>query len=303
VRAVVIGGSGQIGGWLLQHLNARGHESVGTFATKCFPGLVQLDCSAPEASAWLIEQRPDVVFYPAGFTWVDGCERDPAKARLENMDQPLRIAMASRTVGARFVYYSTDYLFDGLDGPYSEDANPQPLNEYGRAKLNAETALAEMLGSKLLIVRTCWVYGPERQGKNFAYQVVRTLMQGKPLTCPSDQMANPSYGPDVALASLRAVELEAEGVLHIAGPEWLDRPAFARAIAAAFGLDVSLIVAHPTSELGLGAPRPLAGGLQSRRLTQLVPEVMRPLQTALADFVCCVGSGSPWANPLAAAAV
>src|SRR5580704_2992659 len=93
MRAVVIGGSGQIGGWLLRWLAERGHCAVGTYATVPFPGLVPVDAAdLVGAAAWLRGQQPDVVFYPAGFTWVDGCERDPARARAANLEQPLNLA-------------------------------------------------------------------------------------------------------------------------------------------------------------------------------------------------------------------
>ena len=122
MRAVVIGGSGQIGGWLLRVLAARGHPAVGTYATVAFLGLVPLDAADLVASAdWLRSQRPDVVFYPAGFTWVDGCERDPARARSANLDQPLNLARAAADLGAHFVYFSTDYVFDGAaTSPYTD---------------------------------------------------------------------------------------------------------------------------------------------------------------------------------------
>ncbi len=108
MRAVVIGGSGQIGGWLLRQLAERGHQGVGTYATVAYPGLHPLDAADPGAAAWVVAQRPDVVFYPAGFTWVDGCERDPARARSANLEEPLAIARAAADAGARFVYFSTD---------------------------------------------------------------------------------------------------------------------------------------------------------------------------------------------------
>src|SRR5262245_61933379 len=267
MRAVVIGGSGQIGGWLLRVLAERGHEAVGTYATAPFPGLEPLDAAdLVGTAAWLRARRPDVVFYPAGFTWVDGCERDPEKARAANLDQPLNLARASAEVGARFVYFSTDYVFDGRSGPYSEDDPPHPLSVYGRVKREAERALADELGDAQLTVRTCWVFGPERQGKNFAYQLARTLREGRTLTCPSDQVSTPSYGPDVAHATVRLAEEGLSGLIHIAGPETIDRPRFARALAEAFGLDATLIRALPTAELGQGAPRPLNGGLLTPRL-------------------------------------
>jgi dTDP-4-dehydrorhamnose reductase len=301
MRAVVIGGSGQIGGWLLRHLDASGHEAIGTYATVPCPDLDRLDAADPSAPAWVAARRPDVVFYPAGFTWVDGCERDPEKARAANLDQPLAIARAAADAGARFVYFSTDYLFDGARGPYSEDDPPSPPNVYGRAKRDAEQALSDDLGDRVLIARTCWVFGPERQGKNFAYQVLKSARQQKPLICPSDQRANPSYGPDVARAAVRLVEQGVSGIIHVAGPEWIDRVTFARAIAEAFGYDPGAIVGKLTAELGQGAPRPLAGGLRSERLGSLLPASMRPLAVALADYRARADAGEPpWADPRAA---
>ncbi len=285
LRALVIGGSGQIGGWLLRFLADRGHQATGTHATRPFPGLVPLDAADHDAASALIQrERPDVVFYPAGFTWVDGCERDEAKARAINLEQPLRIARTAAEAGARFVYFSTDYVFDGVAGPYAEDAPTNPLSVYGKAKLDAETALADALGDRLLTVRTCWVYGPERQGKNFAYQLIRGLSQGKTMTLPSDQISSPSYGPDIARTVLLLAEAGASGLIHVVGPEVVDRVSFAREVARAFNLDESLIAGKPTAEIGQGAPRPLNSGLLIDRLESLAPGLTRPMTAALRDF-------------------
>jgi dTDP-4-dehydrorhamnose reductase len=298
MRAIVIGGSGQIGGWLLRILRERDHSAEGTYATVPFPDLHYLDASdLSGAAAWLRRQAPEVVFYPAGFTWVDGCERDPARARSANLYQPLNLALTAVEVGARFVYFSTDYVFDGHDGPYTEADPTNPLSAYGRSKRDAELALAEALGEMQLTVRTAWVFGPERQGKNFAYQLIQALRTIQPLTCPSDQRSSPSYGPDVAQAVVRLVEEGRSGLVHVAGPEVLDRPSFARAIATAFGLDPSLIIAKPTAELGQGAPRPLKGGLLTPLLDAWLPGLMRPLEAALADFRAQLTPPHCWVDP------
>lgn len=300
MHAVVVGGSGQIGGWLLRVLTERGHSAAGTYATVPFPGLTRLDGADPAAStAWLRGERPDVVFYPAGFTWVDGCERDPTRAREANLGQPLNLARAAADTGARFVYFSTDYVFDGLDGPYAEDAPTNPLSEYGRAKRDAEVALADALGDRLLVVRTSWVFGPERQGKNFAYQLVRTLAAGKELACPSDQFSNPSYGPDVARAAVDLVEQGRSGVVHVVGPEVIGRVDFARRVAEGFALDPRLVVGRTTAELGQTTPRPLHGGLLTPMLDAWLPAAMRPLPASLADFRARLGADEGWARPLA----
>ena len=249
-----------------------------------------------------IWKPPPLVFYPAGFTWVDGCERDPAKARAANLEQPLNIAKAAAESNAKFVYFSTDYVFDGLDGPYDESAPTTPLSAYGISKRDAELALTESLGDKVLTARTSWVFGPERQGKNFAYQLLRTLSAGKPLECPSDQRSNPSYGPDVALAAVLLAEQNRSGLVHLVGPEVMDRPRFARAIASAFGLDPGLIVAKTTQELGQTTPRPLNGGLLSPKLDAWLPGVMRPLDATLDDFRAALSEpGNPWASPFPSA--
>ncbi len=298
MKAVVIGGSGQIGGWLLKALARRGHQAVGTYNTVAYPGLVPLDGGDLDGSAaWVRSQKPDLVFFPAGFTWVDGCERDPEKARGANLEQPRNLAIVAEELGAKFVYFSTDYIFDGVSGPYDETSPTNPLSVYGQAKLEAEQALAGLLGDRLLIARTSWVFGPERQGKNFAYQLVKSLAQGKTLTVPSDQVSSPSYGPDVAEATVRLLENGVSGVVHVVGPEVMARPEFASAIARAFELDPSLVESKTTEELGQGAPRPLQGGLLAPRLEAACPGVMRTLESSLADFRREVSTNPEWARP------
>jgi dTDP-4-dehydrorhamnose reductase len=299
LRAVVVGGSGQIGGWLLRTLAARGHDAAGTYNTVPFPGLIQLDGANLESSAnWLVEQKPDVVFYPAGFTWVDGCERDPARAYSANLEQPLHLARASAKIGAKFVYFSTDYVFDGKAGPYTEESLTNALSVYGKSKLDAESALLEALGDLLLTVRTSWVFGPEAQGKNFAYQLAKALSAGKMLECPSDQISSPSYGPGVARAVVDLIEAGQSGLIHVVGPEVMSRVEFAEGLARGFGLDPSLIVGKTTAELGQIVPRPLSGGLLTPRLDTLFPALMRPLAESMADFLAKIETTEGLAYPL-----
>ena len=225
-----------------------------------------------------------MVFYPAGFTWVDGCERDPGRARAANLEQPMNLACAAAEMGARFVYFSTDYVFDGRSGPTPSPTRRTRSRPTAAPSSTRSRALAELPGPPPLIVRTTWVYGPERQGKNFAYQLARTLGEGRELVCPSDQVSSPSYGPDVARAVVALVEQGRSGLVHVAGPEVVDRVQFARALAEGFGLDAGRIAGKTTAELGQGAPRPLNSGLLTLRLDEWCPGVMRPLAESLADF-------------------
>lgn len=298
MRAVIIGGSGQIGGLILREWTASGHEATGTYLGHPVAGLVPLDAAnTSEAASWLAAIQPEVVFYPAGFTWVDGCERDPARAFAANFDQPLALARASQNAGARFVLFSTDYVFDGKHGPYDESAPTAPLNVYGRAKRDAEEAILDALGESALVLRTAWVYGPERQGKNFAYQVVRKLAAGETVVCPSDMRSSPSYAPDVARAAGTLAESGASGLFHVAGPEVMTRLDFARAIAQGFGLDPDHITGTPDAQLPQGAARPLNGGLLTPRLDALIPHALRPIGPALDDFRAQLAANPGWADP------
>ncbi|MCW8138922.1 MAG: SDR family oxidoreductase [Planctomycetota bacterium] len=271
MRALVIGGSGQIGGHLLEGLRAGGHAAVGTYATSPAPNLVQLaldDDGAVDAA--LGDVRPDVVFLPAGWTCVDANEDDPARSRRENLEAPLRVARRCRDQCALFVTYSTDYVFDGAAGPYAEEDPPRPLSVYGRAKLELEEALARELPGQHLLLRSTTVFGPERQGKNFVYQLLRRAAKGERMVVPSDQWATPSYGPDVARATLALVDRGARGVWHVAGPDVMDRVALARLACRVFGVDADRCVEpRTTAELKQKAARPLRGGLRTDRLQAL----------------------------------
>jgi dTDP-4-dehydrorhamnose reductase len=262
VRALVIGASGQVGAALLRALRDRGHEAVGTWAHVEQPGLVRLDLTDGAAVERLIaETRPDWVLCPAALSHVDYCEEHPAEALAANVYGPLAAAKAAARAGAGFVYYSSDYVFDGADGPYDEQARPRPLGVYGQSKWEGEQAVQGAL-DRALIVRTSVVYGPERQEKNSAYQVIRACRSGKGFRPAVDQRVSPSYNADVAAATVECCERDLRGTWHLAGAEVLDRLAYARLICRVFDLDASCLTPTTTAALAQKAARPLNGGLR-----------------------------------------
>jgi dTDP-4-dehydrorhamnose reductase len=222
------------------------------------------------------DTRPEWVFCPAGLTFVDYCEDHPDEAARVNSDAPAALARAAAGIGAGFVFYSSDYVFDGSAGPYSEDDAPNPLSVYGRSKLQGERAVLRA-SPRSLVVRTTGVYGPELQEKNFVYQLLRRLGASEPIRVPSDQVSTPTYNRDLAAASVALAEGEARGVYHVAGPQALDRHAFAVLAAGVFGLDAALVMAARTADLGQRARRPLQGGLRvDRVMTALAPRLLAP---------------------------
>ena len=277
---LVIGGSGQMGGALVAELSARGHEVVATWRSVEQPGLIHCDLgNIAEVERVVAEARADWIFCPAGATWVDGCEKDPEWAQVANCDGPLAAARVAGDVP--FVFFSSDYVFDGADGPYHEDVSTNPLSVYGRTKLAGEQALLA-LNPKALVIRTVGVFGPEAQGKNFVYKLWERLRAGKRMRIPSDQWGTPTYSPDLARATVTLVQNGARGVFHVAGPENCPRTEFARIACESLDLDASLIDPVTTEELARAATRPLRGGLYCDGLARAQIEPPRAIRDGLA---------------------
>jgi len=137
--SLVIGGSGQLGKALLARLHAESVRAFGTFRNRPFPGGLPLDISDESAVSRLLDSvRPDVIYLTAAYTHVDGCEEHPEEALRINVLGTRHVVEGCKRRGARLVFFSTDYVFDGRAGPYREEDRPHPLGVYAKTKLQAE---------------------------------------------------------------------------------------------------------------------------------------------------------------------
>lgn len=262
MRALIIGASGFVGRALL---TAFGPTAVGTYCNHPAEGLRQLDIRDPQAvGALLADVRPELILHPAAQPHVDWCEDHVEESAAINATGTANVVVAARAAGARYVFFSTDYLFNGDDGPYTEDAAPDPLNVYGRHKLEAEHTIAEQLDD-YVIVRVCNVFGFEPAGKNFVMAVLRMGRAGEPMNLPADQWGNPTYADNLAEAVKELAESRQRGVFHVVGPRSMDRVTFAREACEVFGLDPAFLRPRVTAELGQRARRPLRGGLDAAK--------------------------------------
>ena len=281
MRALVVGMSGQVGGALRDVLTARGHEVTGTYGGHAIDGAWPLDIRDPAAVEHAVTfVKPDWIFCPAALSFVDYCEDHADEAFAINRDAPLHLARMGQRLGAAFIFYSTDYVFDGVGGPFTEADAARPLGVYGQSKLAAEQAL---LGAvpRTLVLRTSVVYGPERQEKNFAYQLIRACRAGQTFRPAVDQRASPTYNPDLAAASVEMAERGLTGLYHVAGSETLDRYAFAMLVAEVFGLERSNLVPVKTAELKQKAGRPLDGGLSVAKAQAVLTTPLRGAEAGL----------------------
>jgi dTDP-4-dehydrorhamnose reductase len=281
-KTLIIGASGLVGSRILARL---GDAARGTYCSHPRPGLELVDITVADTVEDEIEAfRPAVVVLAAAYTHVDGCETDPARSYDINVAGTRNVARTAARYGARLVFLSTDYVFDGEHGPHALDEAPAPMNIYGHHKLEAEHIVASELAS-YAILRSCNIYGFDATGKNFVMAVYRNGISRTPMRVPIDQWGNPTYADDLVDAVVRAGELQTSGVFHVAGPDYVDRLAWARQAATAFGLDGSFIEGVPTSELRQPARRPFRAGLDSRASTAALGITMRGLDAGLA-LVC-----------------
>jgi dTDP-4-dehydrorhamnose reductase len=288
MRALVIGVSGQVGAALVKVLRARGHEAIGTYATQPVPDAVPLDVRDQAQSEHLVAYtKPDWILCAGGLTHVDRCEDEPAAAFGINRDGPLHLARMGQRFGARFVYFSTDYVFDGTAGPYAEEAPVSPLSVYGRSKAEGERAVLEV--PRAAVVRTSVVYGPERQEKNFVYQLLRSARGARTLRPASDQRTNPTYSPDLAEATVELCERELGGTWHLGGADVMDRLEFSRLVCAAWGIDDAWLQPVRTAELRQKAARPLDGGLRIDKARAALKTVLRGPREGLAAMRAAIG--------------
>lgn len=291
VRALVVGASGQVGAEMLRQL-AEAHGTgygLPTSRHASEAGWLALDLAAMDAAAadrLLSLYELDAVFCVAGMTDVEGCEGEPELAERTNARGPAVLAEYARGRDLPFVYYSTEYVFDGdprRPGPYREEDLPHALSVYGRSKLDGEAAVLQAHPGAL-VLRTTVVYGPDTRGKNYVYSLMRNLGEGRRMRVPADQISTPTYSRDLVRATLGLVAAGASGVWHLCGPELLGRMEFALEVAKFLGLDATLLDPVPTAELGQRAPRPLAAGLSTDKLRSRFPGLaMRTVTESLAD--------------------
>ncbi len=204
---------------------------------------------------------PDVIINTAAYTNVDGAESEKELAWQINVVGVKNIAMYAQAIDAHVIHISSDYIFDGENGPYYETDKPNPISYYGRSKLASENELI-VSGVRNSIVRTNVLYGPAKYGRpDFVRWVVNSLRDKKNIRIVTDQFGNPTFIDDLVFGIDKIVETKAEGIYNIGGKDFVTRFEFTNLIAEYFNLNKDFITPILTEELKQPARRPLKSGL------------------------------------------
>ncbi|SKB89806.1 SDR family oxidoreductase [Daejeonella lutea] len=210
----------------------------------------------------LIEKyRPDAVINTAAMTNVDTCEAERSICKSLNVDAVATMSSVCEKNDVHLIHISTDFIFDGEDGPYAEDAEPNPLSYYGETKLQAEELLKLSKG-RWTILRTIIVYGivSDMSRSNIVLWAKGALEKGLPINVVNDQWRMPTLAEDLALACILAVKKEAQGVYNTSGKDLMSILEIVERVADFYELDKSLINPISAESLNQAAKRPKKTG-------------------------------------------
>jgi dTDP-4-dehydrorhamnose reductase len=222
--------------------------------------------NASEVSSLFNKLKPYAVIHAASETNVDRCESEKAHAWEVNVEGTQNIVSTSNKVGAKLIYISTDYVFDGLKGNYTEQDKPNPINYYGITKLEGEKRVIENC-KNYTILRTSVLYGWHPWKQNFVTWVISQLKQNKEITVVEDHFNSPTLADNLAEMIMEAVQKDFYGLYHASGSERISRYDFALQIAKTFNLGAGLIKPAKMNQLTTWiARRPRDSSLNTEKI-------------------------------------
>lgn len=299
-RLLVTGVSGLLGlnlAWLARDRFQvtgvlRGERAVA--APECTPfNVIAADLAVPGQIEWVMEQsQPDMIIHCAALTDVDRCETCPEEAYRINAWLPGAIARAAAQNNVQLVHISTDAIFDGLRGNYIESDEPNPINVYGRTKLEGERAVADA-NPEALIARVNF-YGWSWQGqRSLAEFFYNNLSVGRPLFGFTDIVFCPLLVNDMVEILLRMLARNLHGIYHVVSPETLSKFAFGRMLARHFGFDENLISPASHNTANLTARRSPLLTLRGDKLAGSLGEILPGQDISMQRFVELFHRGYP----------
>jgi dTDP-4-dehydrorhamnose reductase len=267
MKVLITGTNGLLGQHLIQQLlTATDWQIMGTGKGPCRLPVTQnerfiyhqLDITDGVAAFnFYLKTRPDIIIHAAAATQVDDCELHPVQCWNTNVTATRFLVEAAKKFLPFFIFVSTDFVFDGAAGPYTETDIPNPVNYYGSSKVTGEKEVLQS-GLDAAVVRTCLVYGHTHDGSrsNIISWVKNSLLQGKSIQVVNDQWRTPMLVQDLAKGILLIAQKRATGIFHISGNEMLTPYDMAMATAACYGLDVTLIEKVTANTFTQPAQRP-----------------------------------------------
>lgn len=232
-----------------------------------------LDITNQEEVRTLFEKhRPTAIIHTAALTNVDYCEEHPEDCELVNVTATKYLWEAAKNIEAHFELLSTDFVFDGENGPYEETDEVNPLSVYARSKVHAEKLLLEDANTNWSIARTIIVYGTGHglSRSNMVLWALEALPKGEPMKLVNDQFRAPTWADDLAYGCVEIVLRNQNGIFHLSGPKTLAVDEIVKEIARTLNLSTTSISTISSSTLNQAAKRPPKTGFNLRKANNLL---------------------------------
>jgi dTDP-4-dehydrorhamnose reductase len=288
LRLLITGASGLFGSKLAEmgiHRNFEVHSGYSQ-EKPAFGAPIHLDIlNENRVKEVFKELNPAVVVHAASLTNVDKCETNKALAWKTNVEGTEHIAIASKASHAFLVHISTDYIFNGDTGQYTETDNPDPINYYGFTKLKAEELVKDLIND-YCIARTSVIYGATPAGGkvNFSLWLLSQLRGRKQVRIVTDQWNSPTLNTNLAAMTLEIIERKLTGIFNLSGATRISRYDFANTLAQTFNLNEDLIIPSTTAELSWIAKRPRDSSLNTSKTQQTLRNKPLDVHEALEEL-------------------
>ena len=275
MKVLIIGASCLAGSHCMEYFKEKDVETIGTYRKYKTKGTYFFDPSDQNCFLFLdeINFKPDVIIHCAALTNVDYCEEHEKESEELTVTSTAVINEYCKVNNIKLVYISTDYVFDGKNGPYSEDDEVNPVNIYGKHKLAAEKIVENT--PNFIIARITNVYGEEERSKNFISHLISLILTKteKTFNLPFDQFATPIYARDVARMIYMLILDDKKGIYHLSSTDYYNRFQLASKVTSYFPESNHLCLSPISTNLSQQkALRPLYGGLLNNKFLLEYPD-------------------------------
>ena len=287
MKFLVTGSAGLVGSQVVKDLVQQNHIVYSCYnKTKPLDGIITpLDLSDKNQIIQTLEEiKPDRIIHLAAMTGVDLCETEQELATIINTKATEIIAKQAAKDNIFFLYVSTDYVFNGIDGMKKESDSPNPLGFYGKSKLGGELALNK-LASNWCIARTSTPFGIHPTKKSFPLWIKENLDAKKEIPVLVDQFTTPTYVPNLSKMLIEIATRQINGIIHVSGATRISRYDLAGLIADKFNLDKNLLIPTKMDAMIWKAQRPKDSSLNTSLASENLNEQPQKIEKSLELFI------------------
>ena len=287
MKFLVTGSAGLIGSQIVKDLVEQNHIVYSCYHDqKPLQGiLIHLDLSDENQIIQTLQQiKPDRIIHLAAMTGVDLCETEKELATIINTKATEILARQAAKQNIFFLYVSTDYIFDGINGMKKEDDTTNPLGFYGKSKLEGELTLNKF-ASSWCIARTSTPFGIHNTKKSFPLWVKENLEAKKEISVLTDQFTSPTYVPNLSKMLIEITIRQIIGIIHVSGATRISRFDFAKLVADKLHLDKNFLIPTKVDDMNWKAKRPKDSSLDVSLATEILNEQPQKIEQSIELFI------------------